>query len=160
MEGFTKLSEVNLVEDVNESTSVLVEENSEIKRVPKSKIGAQADWNEEDETKPSFILNKPSKLGGTVLYFRPYGISYLYNKDEEGNLPTTFSEDNAVTMDEFLNSFLTGGCIINELDSNNDIISVYRQVVYFTPYDSNKKANVGLAHASGISLSQFDFRTT
>lgn len=158
MEGFTKLSEVDLVEDVNESTSVLVEEDGEVKRVPKSKIGAQADWNETDESKPSFILNKPTQFGGVTMYFKAYGGNYLYKKDNEGNLPTVFSEENAVTMDEFSSDFLTGGCIINNLDSTGKPVSSYGQVIYFAPYIGNTVAKVGVGNYSTILAGNYNFR--
>lgn len=36
---FTKLSEVSLIQEVSENTNVLVEENGEIRRVPKTQVG-------------------------------------------------------------------------------------------------------------------------
>lgn len=69
-----KLNEVTLVESVGDEANVLIEENAEIKRVPKTAIGAQADWDETDETSPAFIMNKPESLGGYTYY------SYYNNK--------------------------------------------------------------------------------
>lgn len=56
---FTKLSEVPAVETVRNDLNVLVEQDGEIGKVAKTQIGAQADWNETDETSPAYILNKP-----------------------------------------------------------------------------------------------------
>lgn len=73
---FVKVSNIDLVENPNEEANVLVEDGGDIKRVPKSAIGAQADWNETDDTNPAYILNKPTNLGGYAYYYY-YGY-YLY----------------------------------------------------------------------------------
>ena len=75
-----KLSEV---EKVSSSTSanLLIEENGEIKRLSAKNLTnaqpqVQADWNETDDTKPSYIANKPTNLNVNVLtYFT--GSGYL-----------------------------------------------------------------------------------
>lgn len=77
---FTKLSEVALVDEPSLDANVMIEEGGKIKKVPKSKIGAQSDWNETDETSPAFILNKPeisdsSKV--TYLFAESAGYKYL-----------------------------------------------------------------------------------
>ena len=68
---YKKLSEVDAVESVDSSVNLLVEQGSDIKKmnigdlpIPTGQV--QADWNEEDGTKPSFIKNKPdlSQVGG------------------------------------------------------------------------------------------------
>lgn len=61
---FTRLSDVPVVETVQDNLNVLVEQDGEIGKVAKTQIGAQADWNETDETSPAFILNKPEVGGG------------------------------------------------------------------------------------------------
>lgn len=73
---FIKISDVDLVGKPNESANVIIEDGGDIKRVPKSAIGAQADWNETDDKNPAYILNKPTNLGG-YLYYYYYGY-YLY----------------------------------------------------------------------------------
>lgn len=69
---YKKLSEVDVVDSVDSSVNLLVEQGSDIKKMnigdlPIPTGQAQADWNEEDETKPSFIKNKPdlSQVGGS-----------------------------------------------------------------------------------------------
>lgn len=59
MAEFKKLSAVEMVESVDQTATVLIEEDGVIKRAPKSEIGAQADWAETDESSPAFIKNKP-----------------------------------------------------------------------------------------------------
>ena len=83
---FEKLSEVTLAENAADTANVMIEENGEIKRVPKNTIGAQADWNETDETNPAFILNKPQSMGGYT-YYSYYG-NHLYKSDGTYSLAT------------------------------------------------------------------------
>lgn len=69
--AFIKLNEVTLVESAVEP-NILIEEDGEIKRLPAENFvtpQTQADWNETDATKPSFILNKPESLGGKVVTY-------------------------------------------------------------------------------------------
>lgn len=57
-----------LIEDTNESIKdAKLELREEIKDT-KSTI-VQPDWNEEDETSPAYIHNKPESLGGGVTWF-------------------------------------------------------------------------------------------
>ena len=68
---YKKLSEVEVIDVADSSVNLIVETNDEIKKlnIDDLPIGGQeqADWNEEDETKPSFIKNKPdlSQVGGS-----------------------------------------------------------------------------------------------
>lgn len=69
---FAKLSEVPVAESVTDNCNILVEDSGEIKRTAQSNISAsqvQANWNEDDETSPAFIMNKPSNLGGGATWF-------------------------------------------------------------------------------------------
>ena len=47
-----------------EGLNLIVNDNGAAKQIAASAVGAQADWNEVDENSPSFIQNKPTKLGG------------------------------------------------------------------------------------------------
>jgi hypothetical protein len=100
---FTKLSDVTLVNEVSKDVNVLIEDNGEIKKVSKSNIGAQADWNETDEGNPAFILNKPTSLGGYA-YYAVY--SYYITKCEEPVYPENWDkETTTVTAEEFVNDY-------------------------------------------------------
>ena len=66
---FKQLGAVESVESVGETANVLIEENGTVKKVAKSSIGAQADWNETDETSPAFIMNKPESMGAGITWF-------------------------------------------------------------------------------------------
>lgn len=101
---FTRLSDVTLVNEVSEDANVLVEENGEIKKVSKTEIGAQADWNEENEASPAFILNKPKSLSGYA-YYATYG-SYVVKCDEPVYPENGISESTA-TASEFVEDFKT-----------------------------------------------------
>ena len=61
MAEFKKLSAVEMVQNVDQTTTVLIEKDGVIKRAPKNKIGAQADWTETNESSSAFIKNKPHK---------------------------------------------------------------------------------------------------
>lgn len=65
---YKKLTDVELVESAVEP-NLLIEDNGDIKKISASNIAVpqvKADWDEEDETSPAFIMNKPdlSKVGG------------------------------------------------------------------------------------------------
>ena len=65
--SYVKLSEVTLVELATDA-NLLIEEDGDIKRISTSNIvmpQVQADWNETDATKKSYILNKPESLSGS-----------------------------------------------------------------------------------------------
>lgn len=86
--AYIKLNEVEIVNSSIDS-NLLIEENGKIKRMPAENLvvpQVQADWNETDATKSSFILNKPESLGGggggkVVVYT---GTSGAYT-DSDGN---------------------------------------------------------------------------
>lgn len=104
-----RLSEVPEVENVNSDATVLIEQNGEVARAHKGKIGAQADWNETDETSPAFIMNKP--IGGSVdnFYFVSNGAYYgfVHGVDETGEqvsgqaLKDSFDSGNVVLLSGF-----------------------------------------------------------
>jgi hypothetical protein len=56
---FKKLSAVEMVEAVDQATTVLIEKDGVIKRAPKNEVNVQADWAETDSSSPAFIKNKP-----------------------------------------------------------------------------------------------------
>lgn len=97
--AFTKLSNVNLTEKPTDEANVLIEENGDIKKTPKNAIGAQADWNETDESSSAFILNKPESLGGYKYYF--YCSYFLYRINNAHGWPASFGSDNAVSRAAF-----------------------------------------------------------
>lgn len=109
---FTKLSDVALTNEPATSANVLVEENGEIKKVPKSAIGAQADWNETDETNPAYILNKPVSLGGYKYYY--YYNYYLYKAASATEMPDTVgSTEKAISQAAFENDYYASPIMFN-----------------------------------------------
>lgn len=56
---FKKLSAVEMVEAVDQATTVLIEKDGVIKRAPKNEVNVQADWAETSSSSPAFIKNKP-----------------------------------------------------------------------------------------------------
>lgn len=138
MEGFKKLSETNLTEAMGENSNVLIEDAGEIKRISADKI--------------------VSKGGGTQdIYYKSYYNSYLFKPNEDGSIPTTANTNNAATIDEFKNSFLTNGCLLGELNGSDSPYSSYSQVVYFSPYSANS-ATISFGGQSGIRYNTYYFK--
>lgn len=55
---FRPITEVEVVESVNAEDTVLIEQDGVAKRAPKGSIGAQSDWNVNDETNPAYVKNR------------------------------------------------------------------------------------------------------
>ena len=136
-EMFVKLSEVPVTEEVSEDTHVLVETEGKIKRVSKSKIGAQADWNETDETSPAFIVNKPKSLGAGVakyfLYYQSQNRSYLFKTDDAWSLPPQCTSAYAADKHEILKDFSEGPVLVKHMHGAID--GAYEIPAYFWPYN-------------------------
>lgn len=150
---FTRLSDVALVDNISEEVNVLIVENDDIKKAPKSKIGAQADWNETDEGSPAFILNKPTSLGGYA-YYAVYG-NYIVKRDD-CTYPADGINSSTVTVDEFVNDYKSKPIMIinakDGLDSYNYGIHPLVNCVY-NSYYANR---LGLVIFSGYSPTQCD----
>lgn len=111
---YKKLSEVEVADVVDSSVNLIVETNDEIKKlnIGDLPIGAQeqADWNEEDATKASYIKNKPdlSQVGGsgggtTIVNFN----AYYPSGATESNM--TFEDTGEpVTLQRMYESLLNG----------------------------------------------------
>jgi hypothetical protein len=102
--AFIKLNEVTLVESAVEP-NILIEEDGEIKRLPAENFvtpQTQADWNETDATKASFILNKPESLGGGS------GGKVVTYTDNSG---TWMLDGNVVTAQDVLNEWNAGSIL-------------------------------------------------
>lgn len=148
---FKRLGEVDVNDSPADDANVFIEEEGVVKRTPKSAIGAQSDWNETDETKPSYIVNKPTSLGGIAKYFLNYNKNMLFKTDDMV-VPDDFDSSKAATMDEFREDFLSGGCLVNKLNSNNENVNVNCMVTYFAPYGSSKAmGHVSMANTMGNS---------
>ena len=124
---FTKLSDVALADTLNDSANVLVEENGEIKKTPKSAIGAQADWNETNETSAAYILNKPESLGGYKYYY--YYNYYLYKASNATEKPDTVGySDRAISQAAFESDYYNCPVMIN---NDNGVISLCTWYGYY-----------------------------
>lgn len=88
---YTKLNEVALVELATEP-NFLIEDGGEIKRISAANVvtpQTQADWEETDPTKASYILNKPESLGGSGGKV----ITYTYNSGLLANGVATSAQE-------------------------------------------------------------------
>lgn len=118
---FKKLSAVESVVEPAQSANVLIEEDGVIKKAPKSVIGAQADWNEVDESSPAFIKNKPDyDLDITVTLTR-IDASGNYEWDYDVHYIKTFEEvveklENGICP-RIKAKFDTRSCVIDDPDN-------------------------------------------
>lgn len=151
--NFTKLSDVEQVSNIATGANVLVENEGDIQRVPTSLIGAQADWNENDETSPAFILNRPTSLG-SPLYAYDSSNRHLYNyeidKDaliqwlKEGNQfsPYDYNEqlvtlNNAEKNKFYTDIILNTGVKIFDLNNSEALLAIDYDPNYNRFYTDN-----------------------
>lgn len=125
---FTKLSEVEVVDTLSSEDTVLIEQNSEIKRVTKDNIGAQSDWNETDETSLSFIKNKPVMCTPIHLYGSDNRLGYGY--DEE----TSTFIDEITSLEEFYELYSTRPILIHTINPYGKLTGVVSHII---GYNSN-----------------------
>ena len=59
------ITDVPVVESAD-GVNLLVNAGGSAAQVPANSVGAQADWNETDETSPAYVKNKPATSGVTV----------------------------------------------------------------------------------------------
>ena len=69
MANLKHITELPVAESA-ENVNLIIEDAGSAKKIPARKVGAQADWDEEDTTSPAYILNKPniSSGGGGAVY--------------------------------------------------------------------------------------------
>lgn len=95
---FKKLSAVEMVDAVDQDTTVLIEKDGVIKRALKNEIGAQADWAETDSNSPAFIKNKPEcDLDIEVVF------SYYSNEDEGDGFNIEYTVNSINTFNNIKN---------------------------------------------------------
>lgn len=94
----TKITDLP-VSNTAENAKLIANVNGQATQIPASTVGAQPDWNETDETKPAFILNKPETSPGYIHYrlsnysrkMGEYDVCII-TKDDGKNLVTNISE--------------------------------------------------------------------
>lgn len=100
----TKITDLP-VSNTAENAKLIANVNGQATQIPASAVGAQPDWNETDETKPSFIMNKPVIEPGQTHYV----LSRWYNYTDTGHPDTEFfvmySNPSTVLMD--FNTFIS-----------------------------------------------------
>lgn len=140
---FTKLSDVTLADTLDASANVLVEENGEIKKAPKSVIGAQADWNETDDTNPAYILNKPESLGGYKYYY--YYNYYLYKAASPTERPSTIGNANdAISKEAFESDYYNSPIMLCDgIFAGNNIIIGYSSYYNTIAHLNSLNATIG-----------------
>lgn len=123
---FVKVSDVEVVENPSTNVNVIVEDGGDIKKVPKSAIGAQADWNETDETKPAFIMNKPENLGGYQYYY--YYNYYMYKcADRKFEIDYSLNlsgGEGSVSKEQFENDYYAGPIMMKNVDLQDGVLVI------------------------------------
>lgn len=98
MSNLKSITELPLAESA-EGLNLIVNDGGAAKQIPASAVGAQADWNEADENSPSFIQNKPTKLGGynrELVYEKSFAVEdEVYDLAENFDDMSIFFEDGA-----------------------------------------------------------------
>lgn len=97
-------------EEVSEHAKVLVvEDDGKVYRTRVPNSGVQADWTQNDETSPAFIMNKPKSfgVGGGYAYYYLSKTNYLYKLISAYEVPLDFDTLYAATREEFENDYYT-----------------------------------------------------
>ena len=99
----TKITDLP-VSNTAENANLIANVNGQATQIPASTVGAQPDWNETDETKPSFILNKPVIEPGQTHYVLSKWYKYT---DSQANTDffVLYKDMNNVLMD--FNAFIS-----------------------------------------------------
>lgn len=146
--AYIKLNEVEIVNSSIDS-NVLIEENGEIKRMPVENLAVsqvQADWNETDPTKPSFIMNKPESLGGgsggKVIVFSGSSGSY---RDTNGNV---------VSAQTVIDEWNVGSILrIAKSDRESNVISIVPSYWYNSATANDELSSVRISYFDGSTIS-------
>jgi hypothetical protein len=145
---YKKLSGVETTDTVGSSMNLIVETDGEIKKlnIGDLPIGGQeqADWNEKDQTKASFIKNKPDLVGGsgggktTII-----NINSPWASSADVSYFTFEDTDESVTLQTMYEALLNGTVILK----SESYASVehpwieYHPVIRFTYYKANSFTN-------------------
>lgn len=124
MEGFTKLSEVEVISEVNDEATVIIESGGEIKRFPKSEFAGK---------------------NNIATFFKVYGDNYVYKTDSyESDLVP--SDDKKITMSEFKEAFLNSECFLGSIRS--DSLEMIYKVTGFIPYGGNSETVANICYGN------------
>ena len=147
---FKKLSEVEVTDVADSSVNLIVETNDDIKKlnIGDLPIGQeQADWNEEDATKASFIKNKPdlSQVGGSGGKITIIDTHTYYASGIDVKTMTFADTGEAVTMAKLYEALLSGSVWFKThfwgsgASSPND---QYYLIEYFAHYEEYTYTNM------------------
>ena len=115
----TKITDLP-VSNTAENANLIANVNGQATQIPASTVGAQPDWNETDETKPSFILNKPEIKPGYTHYILSkcsYSINSA-NNPENGFFVIYKGTSNPVyNIETFVNDYKNGPVFFDRVDN-------------------------------------------
>lgn len=148
MASLKNIVDLPVAESVENATLVVVE-GGVAKQVPASEVGAQADWDEVDETSPAFIKNKPdlSSVGSGS-----GGGCYVYHLVSYNTVISEIASDEDMTdMQAYSNTFyerFMSGTIRMIFDyQETDGQKRVGTVVYYKSYTS--ETVIGVMDCSG-----------
>lgn len=106
----------------DENGNILTDENGNTLIAKGPEANHNPDWNETDESSPSFILNKPTGMGGVGNVCYVISGPYLYKTSN----PSEVSESNRVTnINACLNEYMTTGIMLHHLGNFDRNVGVY-----------------------------------
>jgi hypothetical protein len=178
MSNLKSITELPLAEFA-EGLNLIVNDGGAAKQIPAGAVGAQADWNEADENSPSFIQNKPTKLGGynrELVYEKSFTAEdEVYDLMEADASFKVFFEDGVdlyseietygfnITQDEPTDEFssiVTGqhSCLkaYNVIFMDGNVIDTFNTVFeghfFLNEFSNNNGDTIGLSTCGGLFL--------
>jgi hypothetical protein len=147
---YKKLSEVEAIDVADSSVNLIVETEDKIKKlnIGDLPIGQeQADWEEEDETKASFIKNKPdlSQVGGSGAAITIVNLNSNYPSAASVNRMTFEDTGELVTMEKLYEALLNGIVkfkAVQVASSETQPRQEYYSVSNFAHYDAYSYTNM------------------
>lgn len=116
MANLTNITDLPIA-DSADNLNLIVEDNGVAKKITASEVGAQADWNEEDDTSPAYIKNKPtisSGGGGGAYMYNATGFPTVYNVE-------VYSDEDMSDMQAYSDLFrerVASGYVVLNWDGN------------------------------------------
>jgi hypothetical protein len=161
MANLKNITEVPVAESA-EGLNLIVNDNGAAKQIAASKVGAQADWNEEDTNNPAFIKNKPSIVQSDWAETDENSPAYVKNKPveewdfdieftmswntENSNYDLTHTVNHVSAFEDIKNKILNGDVVKKKFMINMDSENFVG--TYANTYIDN--ADISLMPAEGM----------
>jgi hypothetical protein len=113
MANLKNITEVPVAESA-EGLNLIVNDNGAAKQIAASKVGAQADWAETDETSPAYVKNKPVEEWDFDIEF-----TMSWNT-ENSNYDLTHTVNHVSAFEDIKNKILNGDVVKKKFMINMD----------------------------------------